>query len=170
MQETRLFISYHIFTFYLFYLSSVTSQPATSLKKNLITVIFQWFLKRFFRMLFRVRTLVKEQKELEVFAQIWFLKKADLKSFTKFIQKKLWWSPSLVKWQVTTLLKKNSPSQLSSYDFNKIFQNSCSIEHFCTAAFEGIKETYLIKKWKSFSLNHLLLEFINHSLLEFTCC
>ena len=46
-------------------LSSVTSQPATSLKKNPITVIFWWLLKRFFRILFIVRTLVKQQKELK---------------------------------------------------------------------------------------------------------
>ena len=46
-------------------LSWVPSQPATSLKKNLITVILQWLLKRFFRILFYVRTLVKKQKELK---------------------------------------------------------------------------------------------------------
>ena len=39
-------------------LSSVTWQPTTSLKKNPITVIFLWLLKRFFRILFYVRALV----------------------------------------------------------------------------------------------------------------
>ena len=39
-------------------LSSVTSQPTTSLKKNCTTVIFLWLLKRFFWILFCVRALV----------------------------------------------------------------------------------------------------------------
>ena len=41
-------------------LSPVDSQPTTSLKKNPMTVIFWWLLKRFY-----FRTLVKEQKKLK---------------------------------------------------------------------------------------------------------
>ena len=48
------------------------------------------------------KALAKEQKETEVFI-------SDLKSFTKVIREKVWWSLSLVKWQPpATLLKKNS--------------------------------------------------------------
>ena len=46
-------------------LSSVTSQPAASLKRNPMRVIFWWLLKRFFRILFCVKALVKQQKELK---------------------------------------------------------------------------------------------------------
>ena len=44
-------------------LFSVTSQSATSLKKNPITVVFRWLLKIFFRTVFCVRTLAKQQKK-----------------------------------------------------------------------------------------------------------
>ena len=77
-------------------LASVTSKPAISIKKYPMTL-----LKKFFRILFYVRTLVKEQKELKYLIP-------DLKFFTKFIRKKLWWSSFLVKLQPATLLKKNS--------------------------------------------------------------
>ena len=78
--------------------SSVTSQAATSWEKNLVTVIFQGLLARFFRILFCVRTLVKEQKKLKylpkyVLGQRWF------EEFHKMF---------LVKWQPGTLLKKDS--------------------------------------------------------------
>ena len=69
-------------------LSSVTSQPAASQKKKSITVIFWWLLKRFFRKLFYVRTLVKEQKELK-HSSAYVLVKSWFEKFHKFIQKKL---------------------------------------------------------------------------------
>ena len=69
-------------------LFSVTSQPATSLKKNPITVIFfkshifLWLLKRFFRMLFCVRALVKQQKELK-YSSAYILEKSWSEEFHK---------------------------------------------------------------------------------------
>ena len=46
-------------------------------EKTPITVVFEWLLKRFFRILFYVRTLVKQQKELKyssayVLGKSWF--------------------------------------------------------------------------------------------------
>ena len=35
-------------------------------------------------------------------------------------------------------IEKGTSSQLFSYDFNKMFQNSCPEEHLQTAAFEGM--------------------------------
>ena len=63
-------------------LFSVTSQPATSLKKNPIAVIFRWLLKRFFRMLFCVRALVKQQKELK-YSSAYILEKSWSEEFHK---------------------------------------------------------------------------------------
>ena len=63
-------------------LFSVTSQPATSLKKNPITVIFGWLLKRFFRMLFCVTALVKQQKELK-YSSAYILEKSWSEEFHK---------------------------------------------------------------------------------------
>ena len=63
-------------------LFSVTSQPAASLKKNSITVIFWWILKRFFRMLFCVRALVKQQKELK-YSSAYILEKSWSEEFHK---------------------------------------------------------------------------------------
>ena len=63
-------------------LFSVTSQPAASLKKNPITVIFRWILKRFFRMLFCVRALVKQQKELK-YSSAYILEKSWSEEFHK---------------------------------------------------------------------------------------
>ena len=72
------------------FLSSVTSQLTTSLKRTPSQLSSDEFW-RFFRMLFYVITLAKQQKELK-YSSAYVLVKADLKNFTKFIQKKLWWS------------------------------------------------------------------------------
>ena len=67
-------------------LSSVTSQPATSLKKNSITVIFRWLWKRFFRILFYVRALIKQQKELK-YSAAYVLEKSWSEEFHKIYPK-----------------------------------------------------------------------------------
>ena len=127
--------------------------------KNPINFIFQWLLERFFRKLFCVRAMVKEQKE-QKYSPEDVLEKSWYEKFHKIHPKE-----TVIKsFFSLRLYGKRTPLQFFSYDVNKIFQNGCSMELLCTAAFEGIKEPYLIEKLESIFTNHLLLEFINHLL------
>ena len=86
------------------FFSYVTTCSVTEKEPN--HSYFPMTFEKIFRILFYIRTLVKEQKEQKNSPE-YILEKRWSESFTKFIRKKLRRSPFLVKWQLATLLKNN---------------------------------------------------------------